>query len=131
MPRAGFAAFNRRALERGEKPLVNPRNGAAGSLRQLDPHITAQRPLAFFAYNTPAREQLPDNQFDTLARLRDWGLPVNPEIRRVEEALRSHLGTDVSVTRRGGGSGKVTINYYSNDDLARMLGVILGRPFDG
>ncbi len=83
MLREGFEAFNRKALERGEKPLVNPRNGAAGSLRQLDPKITAQRPLAFFAYSTPTREHLPATQFDTLARLRDWGLPVNPEVRRV------------------------------------------------
>jgi len=107
MPRAGFEAFNRRAVERGEKPLVNPRNGAAGSLRQLDARITAQRPLAFFAYNTPNREQMPDNQFDTLARLRDWGFPVNPEIRRVTglqgcldyhaaiAAKRAELGYDI------------------------------------
>lgn len=84
MPRAGFDAFNRKAIETGEKPLVNPRNGAAGSLRQLDPQLTAKRPLAFFAYGTATRDKLPDNQFDTLARLRDWGFPVNPEVRRVE-----------------------------------------------
>ena len=83
MPRAGFEAFNRKALERGEKPLVNPRNGAAGSLRQLDPKVTAKRPLAFFAYSTATRDQLPDTQFDTLARLRDWGFPVNPGVKRV------------------------------------------------
>ena len=84
MPRAGFDAFNRRAIETGEKPLVNPRNGAAGSLRQLDPQLTAKRPLAFFAYATATRDNLPDNQFDALARLRDWGFPVNPEVKRVE-----------------------------------------------
>lgn len=107
MPRAGFDAFNRRAIETGEKPLVNPRNGAAGSLRQLDPQLTATRPLAFFAYGTATRENLPDTQFDTLARLRDWGFPVNPEIRRVEglngcleyhgrmAALRPSLGYDI------------------------------------
>jgi DNA ligase (NAD+) len=107
MPRAGFEAFNRKALERGEKPLVNPRNGAAGSLRQLDPQLTAKRPLAFFAYGTATRDALPDTQFDSLARLRDWGFPVNPEIRRVEglsgclayhvrmAALRPRLGYDI------------------------------------
>jgi DNA ligase (NAD+) len=83
MPRSGFEAFNRRARELGEKPLVNPRNGAAGSLRQLDPQLTAKRPLAFFAYSTATRDNLPDTQFDTLARLKDWGIPVNPEVRRV------------------------------------------------
>ena len=107
MPRAGFDAFNRKALEQGEKPLVNPRNGAAGSLRQLDPQLTAKRPLAFFAYNTATRDGLPDTQFDSLHRLRDWGFPVNPEIRRVEgvsgcldyhrriSALRPTLGYDI------------------------------------
>ena len=91
MPRAGFEAFNRRALEAGEKPLVNPRNGAAGSLRQLDPHMTAKRPLAFFAYGTATRDNLPDTQFDALERLRDWGFPVNPQIRRVT-GLQGCLG---------------------------------------
>jgi len=107
MPRSGFDAFNRKALERGEKPLVNPRNGAAGSLRQLDPQLTAKRPLAFFAYSTATRDDLPDTQFDTLARLRDWGIPVNPEIRRVQglagcleyhrrmAVLRPGLGYDI------------------------------------
>ena len=107
MPRSGFEAFNRRALEQGEKPLVNPRNGAAGSLRQLDPQLTAKRPLAFFAYNTATRDNLPDTQYETLARLKDWGFPVNPEIKRVQglsgcleyhsrmEALRPELGYDI------------------------------------
>ena len=107
MPRAGFDAFNREAIEKGEKPLVNPRNGAAGSLRQLDPQLTAKRPLAFFAYGTATRDGLPDTQFDALLRLRDWGFPVNAEIRRVEglsgcldyhkrmEGLRPSLGYDI------------------------------------
>lgn len=107
MPRDGFLRFNRKALERGEKPLVNPRNGAAGSLRQLDPQLTATRPLAFFAYSTATRDQLPDTQYEALLRLKDWGFPVNPEIRRVKgaqgcldyharmAALRADLGYDI------------------------------------
>ena len=107
MPRAGFEAFNRKAIENGEKPLVNPRNGAAGSLRQLDPQLTARRPLAFFAYGTATRDNLPGTQFEALSRLRDWGFPVNPEIRRVEGLegclayharmanLRPNLGYDI------------------------------------
>jgi DNA ligase (NAD+) len=107
MPRAGFETFNRKAREQGEKPLVNPRNGAAGSLRQLDPQLTAKRPLAFYAYGTATRDKLPETQFDALTRLRDWGFPVNPEIRRVQglggcldyhvrmEALRPELGYDI------------------------------------
>lgn len=81
MPRAGFARFNERALAHGEKPLANPRNGAAGSLRQLDPAITAQRPLAFFAYALGVHDgfELPARHSQTLQRLRELGLPVPPE----------------------------------------------------
>ncbi len=79
MPLAGFAAYNRRALEQGEKVLANPRNGAAGSLRQLDPRITAKRPLAFYAYAVGVVEgaELPETHSATLQRLRDWGFPVS------------------------------------------------------
>jgi len=86
MPLDGFRAFNERARAEGRKELVNPRNGAAGSLRQLDPKLTAQRPLAFFAYGAVQVEGLPDSHYEALQRLRDWGLPVNPEIRRVRDA---------------------------------------------
>lgn len=107
MPRDGFEAFNRKAIEAGEKPLVNPRNGAAGSLRQLDSQMTASRPLAFFAYSTASRDGLPDSQYDALQQLKQWGFPVNPEIRRVEglqgcldyhaymAAQRAGLGYDI------------------------------------
>ncbi|MBT8064510.1 MAG: NAD-dependent DNA ligase LigA, partial [Gammaproteobacteria bacterium] len=86
MPLAGFREYNERAREDGRKELVNPRNAAAGSLRQLDPRLTAQRPLAFFAYSLVAAEGVPDSHFEALQRLRDWGLPVNPEVRRVQDA---------------------------------------------
>ena len=82
MPRAAFAAFNERALAAGEKPLANPRNGAAGSLRQLDPAVTKKRPLTFFAYATGVVEggELPDTHSATLQKLREWGFPVSPEV---------------------------------------------------
>ena len=82
MPRAAFEAFNERARAAGEKPLANPRNGAAGSLRQLDPAVTAKRPLAFFAYAVGRVEggELPDTHSATLAKLREWGFPVSPEV---------------------------------------------------
>ena len=83
MPRAAFARFNAAALAQGEKPLANPRNGAAGSLRQLDPTVTARRPLGFYAYGVGVVDpdnRLPDTHSATLARLRDWGLPVSPEV---------------------------------------------------
>jgi DNA ligase (NAD+) len=82
MPRAGFEAYNEkaRASEGRIKPLVNPRNAAAGSLRQLDPRITAQRPLSFYAYALGAFERgtMPDRHSEVLAKLREWGLPVSP-----------------------------------------------------
>jgi DNA ligase (NAD+) len=81
MPLVAFKAYNERALKDGGKVLANPRNGAAGSLRQLDPRITAQRPLAFFAYGVGLVEgaQLPATHSATLKRLRDWGFPVSAE----------------------------------------------------
>jgi len=86
MPLAGFRAFNEKARAEGRKELVNPRNGAAGSLRQLDSKLTAQRPLAFFAYGAVHADGLPDSHYEALQQLRAWGLPVNPEIRRVRDA---------------------------------------------
>ncbi|HEY4294018.1 NAD-dependent DNA ligase LigA [Luteibacter sp.] len=82
MPRVAFEAFNERARAAGEKPLANPRNGAAGSLRQLDPAVTAKRPLAFFAYAVGRVQEgdLPETHSATLAKLREWGFPVSPEV---------------------------------------------------
>ena len=81
MPRAGFNALNDKARKAGEKTFVNPRNAAAGSLRQLDPKLTAERPLDMFAYSVgQVRDgQLPACHTKALARLRDWGLKVCPE----------------------------------------------------
>jgi len=85
MPKTGFAELNRRISAEGGKPFVNPRNAAAGSLRQLDPSITAQRPLDIFFYGVGYAEgwQLPDTHADVLARLRDFGLRVCSEARVV------------------------------------------------
>ncbi|WP_158884503.1 NAD-dependent DNA ligase LigA [Rhodanobacter sp. L36] len=82
MLRKDFEAFNERARQHDERTLANPRNGAAGSLRQLDPAITAKRKLSFFAYAVGAVEggELPDTHSKTLQRLRDWGFPVSPEV---------------------------------------------------
>lgn len=85
MPLAGFEAYNSQLSKKGGKELVNPRNAAAGSLRQLDSRITAKRPLAFFAYGAAADRGLPASQYELLQQLRQWGLPVNPEVRRVED----------------------------------------------
>ncbi len=82
MLRKDFEAFNEYARNHDEKPLANPRNGAAGSLRQLDPAITAKRRLSFFAYAIGVVEggELPATHSATLQQLRDWGIPVSPEV---------------------------------------------------
>jgi DNA ligase (NAD+) len=91
MPRKDFLRYNEQALLHGGKVLANPRNGAAGSLRQLDPRITAQRPLAFFAYGVGQVEgAMPDSHSKMLQRLREWGFPVsslNETVRDVEGLL--------------------------------------------
>ncbi len=80
MPRKGFEQLNRKARERGEKTFVNPRNAAAGSLRQLDPRLTAKRPLSFFAYGFGeiSSGRIAENQSDCMQQLKAWGLPVSP-----------------------------------------------------
>ncbi len=80
MPRAGFERYNDRARAHGEKVLANPRNGAAGSLRQLDPAVTRRRPLSCFVYALGAVQgwQVPARHSDVLAALREFGLPVCP-----------------------------------------------------
>jgi ParB family chromosome partitioning protein len=64
-------------------------------------------------------------------RARPAGRAVTADVKRIEDALRKHLGTDVRVTTRRRGRGFLTLSYYSNDDLARLLELILGRPFQG
>lgn len=80
-----FEALNRRQAEAGEKLYVNPRNTAAGSLKQLDPSVTASRPLRFFAYGLgdPAAAGI-ESQWEVLETLRAWGLPANDESKRCD-----------------------------------------------
>ncbi len=90
-----FAALNARQEEKGGKVFANPRNAAAGSLRQLDPKITASRPLRFFAWGWGDVSDLPaDTQWGVLEAIRDWGFPVNPLLARCDsvEALLEHYG---------------------------------------
>lgn len=83
MPKAGFEALNQRALAAGQKPFANPRNAAAGSLRQLDAKITASRPLEFCCYGS-STEGLADRHSSTLQRLQGWGIMISPEMQVVE-----------------------------------------------
>ncbi|WP_300318638.1 NAD-dependent DNA ligase LigA [Idiomarina sp.] len=87
MPIGAFDRFNEKARQQGEKVFANPRNAAAGSLRQLDSRITAKRPLHFYAYSLGLVSEhtvLPDSHYERLQQLAEWGLPVNGEIERVD-----------------------------------------------
>ncbi|MFL2531053.1 MAG: NAD-dependent DNA ligase LigA [Porticoccaceae bacterium] len=94
MPRDGFNHFNKKALESGDKPFVNPRNAAAGSLRQLDSKITATRPLEMCAYSVGQYQgdQKPDSHFAMLNMLSTLGFKINQHIKQVEgiEALEDY-----------------------------------------
>jgi len=85
MPRAGFEAYNETALKNDEKTFVNPRNAAAGSLRQLDPKLTAKRPLDIYIYAVGLVDggDLPSTHSEILEQLRSWGFKTCPESRVV------------------------------------------------
>ncbi|HEX3127925.1 MAG TPA: NAD-dependent DNA ligase LigA, partial [Thermoanaerobaculia bacterium] len=77
-----FDKLNERLMAEGKEPFANPRNAAAGAVRQLDPQLTASRPLDLYAYDILASEELDlETQWDVLQALRDWGLRVNDHVR--------------------------------------------------
>jgi len=84
MPLADFNAYNQVAEQQGQKRFANPRNAAAGSLRQLDSKITATRPLAFYSYGIGqvSSEALPDSHYQRLLQIKAWGLPLSQEVER-------------------------------------------------
>ena len=83
MAKADFEALNAKAETDGTKPFANPRNAAAGSLRQKDASVTAARPLRFLAHGWGEASALPgDTQFDVIKAIKDWGLPVDPRFKR-------------------------------------------------
>ncbi len=132
MPVAGFERLNAEAAKKGEKIFANPRNAAAGSLRQLDPRITAQRPLDIFFYAVGAVEgmQLPESHGAMLEVLKDFGLRVSPDIRRVRGAAGC-LSYYAEIGRR-----RASLEYqidgvvYKIDSIAaqRELGFVSRAP---
>ncbi|MBV9993172.1 MAG: NAD-dependent DNA ligase LigA [Alphaproteobacteria bacterium] len=108
MTHKDFEALNKRLEKEGRQLYVNPRNTAAGSVRQLDPSITAARPMHFFAYTWGEASKLPaDTQWGMLEAFKHWGFKVNPLVRRAKttdellefyrdiEARRARLGYDI------------------------------------
>jgi DNA ligase (NAD+) len=92
MPKKGFLELNAQAEKKGEKIFVNPRNAAAGSVRQLNSQITASRPLAFTCYGVGIvkKTSLPDSQSEILQALKKWGLNISPEFK-VEKGVDACL----------------------------------------
>ncbi len=94
MNHAGFERLNSDARRRGDEPFANPRNAAAGSLRQLDPRITAGRPLTFCCYGWGETSDPPgDSQFAMIQRIAAWGMPISRDLRQVTglDACRAYF----------------------------------------
>ncbi len=132
MPKAGFARLNETARNNGEKEFANPRNAAAGSLRQLDPAVTAERPLSLYCYAVGIVEGgvLAQTHYETLQQLKSFGFPVCDEMMAVlgvKECLSYH---DEILQRRDELSYDIDgIVYKVNDmDLQARLGFVARAP---
>jgi DNA ligase (NAD+) len=131
MSAADFLAMNERQQAEGGKIFANPRNFAAGSLRQLDPKITASRPLQFFAYAWGETGPLPaGTQFGVVEAFKRWGFPVNPLMRvcrSVEEMLATYR--DIETQRATLGYDIDGVVYKINSlDFQRRLGFVSRSP---
>jgi len=118
-PRSVFNAYNARRVEQGLEAFANPRNGAAGTLKQLDPRIVAERGLAFLAHSLGAMSPpVAETAGEAMRRLAEWGIPVNPHARvceDIEEALRAALGW---LDRRGEADYETDGAVVKVDELA-------------
>jgi DNA ligase (NAD+) len=131
MTKADFLALNQSQAEAGAKVFANPRNAAAGSLRQLDPRITAGRPLSLFAYaQGESTEPVAETHWDYLERLKDWGFDVNPLSRRLgseNDAEAFHV--EIGLARSGLGYDIDGVVYKIDDlGLQRRLGFVGRAP---
>jgi len=132
MPRAGFEAYNKKARDAGEKTFVNPRNAAAGSLRQLDPKLTAERPLDMYVYSVGLVEggSVADHHSEIIEQLHGWGMKTCPE-RRVVIGVEGCLEYYEAI-----GKKRDALDYdidgvvYKVDSLAmqRELGFVARAP---
>ncbi|ANY20443.1 DNA ligase [Tsuneonella dongtanensis] len=131
MAKQDFAALNAAQQTAGGKIFANPRNAAAGSLRQKDANVTAQRPLRFWAHGWGAASEVPEaSQFAMMKRLKDWGLPVSPDLllcHSLEELLQHYRSIGA---RRGDLPYDIDGVVYKVDDLALQarLGFVAKAP---
>ena len=130
-PLSGFRRFNEEQVAAGKTPAPNPRNAAAGSLRQLDSRITAARPLAVWVYGTGYREGVaPDTHFETLAWLRERGFRTNPFAERlesIEEVAKACAGWERRRAELDYEIDGIVIKVDSFDQQQR-LGALHERP---
>ena len=130
-PLSGFARFNAAQVAAGKSEAPNPRNAAAGSLRQLNPAITAERPLSFWVYGAGVHEgSFPDTQFAMLVWLREHGFRTNPQAERLETIA------DVAAACESWESRRAELDYeidgivikVDSFDQQRRLGALHERP---
>lgn len=132
MPSAGFAAMNRKLQAAGQKTFVNPRNAAAGSLRQLDSNITATRPLTLYVYGIGdvQGEWGVESHSQALAQLKQWGMPVNPWVSTVQGIQAAEHYYDKLIQARDDLPYEIDGIVYKVDryDFQRALGEVAKSP---
>ncbi len=131
MLKAGFNKLNEGLVKAGEKPFVNPRNAAAGSLRQLDSKVAAARPLAFYCYSVGVFEgDLADSQYARIEQLKSWGLPVSSEVKRVIGGDACHDFYTNIAEKRPSLTYEIDGVVYKVDDIAlqQKMGFVARAP---
>jgi len=132
MPKAGFEKLNQRLAARGEKTFVNPRNAAAGSLRQKKSTETAKRPLEMCAYSVDLEDDslLPDNHWDSLLMVRDWGFRINPEMRSARGADECYAAYQELMNKRDSLPYEIDGIVFKVNSLAlqKRLGFVSRAP---
>ncbi|TEW54959.1 NAD-dependent DNA ligase LigA [Psychromonas sp. RZ22] len=131
MLKAGFNKLNEGLIKAGEKAFVNPRNAAAGSLRQLDSKVAASRPLAFYCYAVGIFEgELANSQFQRIEQLKAWGLPVSSEVKRVVGEAACHEYYENISKKRASLAYEIDGVVYKVDDinLQQQMGFVARAP---
>ena len=132
LAKAVFNDLNQALIEQGEKPFANPRNAAAGSMRQLDSRLTAKRRLTMFAYSVGLVEggNLPSEHYDLMQQLRVWGFRINPDIQQVNDAEGCQAYFDALAQRRAQLAYEIDGVVFKVDSLASQaaLGFLTRTP---
>ena len=131
MLKAGFNKLNAGLIKAGEKAFVNPRNAAAGSLRQLDSKVAASRPLGFYCYAVGVFEgELANSQYQRIEQLKGWGLPVSSEVKRVVGEQACHDFYANIAQKRSSLAYEIDGVVYKVDDiqLQQKMGFVARAP---